>query len=92
LDYRKLFKLRLVVAAMGEARRLGSRNSDVLTGTQGGLFQQGVPRTTPIAQTRAWSGFIPQQKESVGGERNLWMDEPRWCMRHLCRPGPEVGV
>ena len=92
MDYRQLFKLRLVVAAMGEARRLGWRNSGVLSGTQGGLFQQGVPRTTPIAQPRAWSWFMPQRKESVEGESNLWMDEPRWCMRRLCRPGREVGV
>jgi hypothetical protein len=92
LDYRQLFKLRLVVAAMGETRRLGSRNSGVLTGTRGGLFQQGVPRTTAIAQAQAWLGFMPQQEESVGGEHKPWMDDPRWCMRHLWRRGWEVGL
>jgi len=53
LDYRQLFKLRLVVAAMGETQRLGWWNSGVLTGTGEFLFQQGFPRSSPFAQTRA---------------------------------------
>ena len=53
LDFRQLFKLRLVVAAMGETQRLGWWNSGVLTGTGEFLFQQGFPRSAPFAQTRA---------------------------------------
>ncbi len=53
MDYRQLFKLRLVVAAMGETQRLGWWNSGVLTGTGEFLFQQGFPRSMPFAQTRA---------------------------------------
>jgi hypothetical protein len=54
LDYRHLFKLRLVVAAMGgETQRLGWWNSGVLTGTGEFLFQQGFPRSAQFAQTRA---------------------------------------
>lgn len=57
LDFRKLFKLRLVVAAMGETQRLGWWNSGVLTGTGEFLFQQGFPRSAPFAQIRAGSGW-----------------------------------
>ena len=39
MDFRQLFKLRLVVAAMGETHRLGWWNSGVLTGTGEFLFQ-----------------------------------------------------
>jgi hypothetical protein len=53
MDFRQLFKLRLVVAALGETQRLGWWNSGVLTGTGEFLFQQGFPRTAPFAQTRA---------------------------------------
>jgi hypothetical protein len=53
LDFRQLFKLRLVVAALGETQRLGWWNSGVLTGTGEFLFQQGYPRSSPFAQTRA---------------------------------------
>ena len=53
MDYRQLFKLRLVVAAMGETQRLGWWNSGVLTGTGEFLFQQGFPRSAPFAQARA---------------------------------------
>ena len=53
LDFRQLFKLRLVVAALGETQRLGWWNSGVLTGTGEFLFQQGFPRSAPFAQTRA---------------------------------------
>jgi hypothetical protein len=53
LDFRQLFKLRLVVAAMGETQRLVWWNSGVLTGTGEFLFQQGFPRSAPFAQTRA---------------------------------------
>jgi hypothetical protein len=53
LDFRQLFKLRLVVAAMGETQRLGWWNSGVLTGTGDYLFLQGFPRSAPFAQTRA---------------------------------------
>ena len=53
LDFRQLFKLRLVVAALGESQRLGWWSSGVLTGTGEFLFQQGFPRSTPFAQTRA---------------------------------------
>jgi hypothetical protein len=53
MDFRQLFKLRLVVAAMGETQRLGWWNSGVLTDTGEYLFQQGFPRSTPFAQTRA---------------------------------------
>jgi hypothetical protein len=53
LDFRQLFKLRLVVAALGETQRLGWWNSGVLSGTGEFLFQQGFPRSTPFAQARA---------------------------------------
>jgi hypothetical protein len=53
LDFRQLFKLRLVVATLGETQRLGWWNSGVLTGTGEFLFQQGFPRSSPFAQTRA---------------------------------------
>ena len=53
LDFRQLFKLRLAVAALGETQRLGWWNSGVLTGTGEFLFQQGFPRSSPFAQTRA---------------------------------------
>jgi hypothetical protein len=53
MNFRQLFKLRLVVAAMGETQRLGWWNSDVLTATGEFLFQQGFPRSAPFAQTRA---------------------------------------
>lgn len=53
LDFRQLFKLRLVVAALGETQRLGWWNSGVLTGTGEFLFQQGFPRSAPFAQSRA---------------------------------------
>ena len=53
LDFRKLFKPRLVVAALGETQRLGWWNSGVLTGTGEFVFQQGFPRSSPFAQTRA---------------------------------------
>lgn len=53
MNFRQLFKLRLVVAAMGETQRLGWWNSGVLTGTGEFLFQQGFPRSTTFAQTRA---------------------------------------
>jgi hypothetical protein len=53
LDFRQLFKLRLVVAALGENQRLGWWNSGVLTGTGEFLFQQGFPRSARFAQTRA---------------------------------------
>ena len=53
MDFRQLFKLRLVVAAMGETQRLGWWNSGVLTSTGEFLFQQGFPRSSPFAQTRA---------------------------------------
>jgi hypothetical protein len=53
LDFRQLFKLRLVVAAMGETQRLGWWNSGVLTEMGEFLFQQGFPRSAPFAQTRA---------------------------------------
>jgi hypothetical protein len=59
LDFRQLFKLRLVVAALGETQRLGWRNSGVLTGTGEFLFQQGFPLSSPFAQTRA--GFRAAQ-------------------------------
>jgi hypothetical protein len=53
LDFRQLFKLRLVVAALGETQRLGWWNSGVLTSTGEFLFMQGFPRSRPLAQTRA---------------------------------------
>jgi hypothetical protein len=53
MDFRQLFKLRLVVAAMGETQRRDWWNSDVLTGMGEFLFQQGFPRSAPFAQTRA---------------------------------------
>ena len=53
MDFRQLFKLRLVVAALGESQRLDWWNSGVLTGTGEFLFQQGFPRSSPFAQTRA---------------------------------------
>ena len=53
MDFGQLFKLRLVVAAMGETQRLGWWNGGVLTGTGEYLFQQGFPRSSPFAQTRA---------------------------------------
>jgi len=60
LDFRQLFKLRLVVAALGESQRLDWWNSGVLTGTGEFLFQQGFPRSSPFAQTRA--GFRVAQQ------------------------------
>jgi hypothetical protein len=53
LDFRQLFKLRLMMAALGESQRLGWWNSGILTGTGEFLFQQGFPRSAPFAQTRA---------------------------------------
>lgn len=53
MDFRQLFKLRLLVAALGETQRVGWWNSGVLTGTGEFLFQQGFPRSSPFAQTRA---------------------------------------
>ncbi len=54
LDFRQLFKLRLVVAALGESQRLGWWNSGVLTGTGEFLFQQGFP--APRRSRRAGPG------------------------------------
>ncbi len=53
MDFRQLFKLRLVVAAMGETQRLGWWNNGVLSGTGEFLFQQAFPSFAPFAQTRA---------------------------------------
>jgi len=53
MDFRQLFKLRLVVAAFGESQRIGWWNSGVLTSTGEYLFQLGFPRSSPFAQTRA---------------------------------------
>ncbi|MCP9808689.1 BrxE family protein [Cyanobium sp. HWJ4-Hawea] len=53
MDFRQLFKLRLVVAALGDTQRLGWWNGGVLTGMGEYLFQQGFPRSSPFAQTRA---------------------------------------
>ena len=53
MDFRQLFKFRLVVAALGETQRQGWWNSGVLTGTGEFLFQQGFARSSPFAQTRA---------------------------------------
>jgi len=55
LDFRQLFKLRLVVAALGETQWLGWWNSGVLTGRGDYLFLQGFPRSSPFVQTR--TGF-----------------------------------
>lgn len=60
MDFRQLFKLRLVVAALGETQRQGWWNSGVLTDTGEFLYQQGFPRSTPFAQTRA--GFRVAQQ------------------------------
>ncbi|WP_216905712.1 BrxE family protein [Synechococcus sp. CCY 0621] len=54
-----LFKLRLVVAALGGSQRLGWWNADVLTNTGEYLFKQGFHRSAPFAQTRA--GFRAAQ-------------------------------
>lgn len=54
LDFRQLFKPRLVVATLEESQRLGWWNSGVLIGTGAFLFQQGFPRSSPFAQT--WAG------------------------------------
>jgi hypothetical protein len=51
LDFRQLFKLRLVMAALGESQRLGWWNSGMLTGTGEFLLQQGFPRSAPFTQT-----------------------------------------
>ena len=53
MNFRQLFKLRLVIAAMGETARLNWWNSGVMTETGEFLFGQGFPRSTPFAQTRA---------------------------------------
>ena len=53
MDFAQLFKLRLAVAALGETQRMGWWNSGVLTETGQFLFQQGFPRSSPFAQTRA---------------------------------------
>ena len=55
MDFRQLFKLRLVVAAMGET-------------------QQGFPRSTPFAQTRAGLR-VAQLEDAFENERNRWMNE-----------------
>ena len=77
MDFRQLFKLRLVVAALGETQRLGWWNSGVLTGTGEFLFQQGFPRSSPFAQTRAGFRLTPQLEDAFENERNRWMDEPQ---------------
>ena len=53
MDFRQLFKLRLLVAALGQSQRLEWCKSGVLMGTREFLFQQGFPRSSPFAQTRA---------------------------------------
>lgn len=53
MEFRQLFKLRLVVAALGESGRLGWWNSGVLTTTGAFLFEQGFPRSASFAQSRA---------------------------------------
>ncbi len=53
MNFRQLFKLRLVIAAMGEAARLKWWKSSVMSGTGEFLFESGFPRSAPFAQTRA---------------------------------------
>jgi hypothetical protein len=64
LDYRQLFKLCLVVAAMDETQRLGWWNRGVLTGTGEFLFQQGFPRSAPL-------------EDAFENERIRGMDQPQ---------------
>ena len=66
MDYRQLFKLRLVVAAMGETQRLGWWISGVRTGTGEFLFQQGFPRSAPL-------------EDAFENERIRGMDQPQEC-------------
>ena len=54
MDFRQLFKLRLVVAALGETQLLDWWNSGVLTGTGEFLFQQGFPRSALFNPADPW--------------------------------------
>ena len=53
MNLRQIFKLRLIVAAIGESTRMNWWNSNVLSLTGEFLFKQGFPRSTGFAQTRA---------------------------------------
>jgi len=75
MDFPQLFKLRLVVADIGESQRLGWWNSGLLTGRGELPFQQGLPRATAMAG----GGSLHLQEESVGGERKPLMNEPNGC-------------
>jgi hypothetical protein len=89
LDFRQLFKLRLVVAALGETQRLSWWNSGVLTGTGGFLFQQGFPRSAPFAQSRA--GFrVAQLACDEGLAIQPTPGGPITC--HLFRLTPQLEV
>ena len=87
IDFPQLFKLRLVVAAIGEKDRLGWWNSEVLNEAGRFLYEQNFPRSAPFAQARA--AFRVAQlvcDEALGIERSA--TGPQVC--HLFRLLPEV--
>jgi len=87
LNFRQLFKLRLVVAAIGEKDRRGWWNSEVLNDAGRFLYEQNFPRSGPFAQARA--AFRVAQlacDEAMGIERSA--TGPQVC--HLFRLPPEV--
>ncbi len=87
MDFRQLFKLRLVEAALGETQRLGWWNSGVLAGTGEFLFKQGFPRSSPFGQTRA--GFRVAQL--VCDEDLAIQPTPGWPITfHLFRLTPQL--
>ena len=53
MNFRQLFKLRLVIASIGETARMNWWNSSVMSITGEFLFEGGFPRSAPFAQTRA---------------------------------------
>ena len=87
IDFPQLFKLRLVVAAIGEKDRRGWWNSEVLNDSGRFLYEQNFPRSAPFAQARA--AFRVAQlacDEALGIERSA--TGPQVC--HLFRLPPEA--
>jgi hypothetical protein len=87
IDFPQLFKLRLVVAAIGEKDRRGWWNSEVLNDSGRFLYEQNFPRSAPFAQARA--AFRVAQlacDEALGIERSA--TGPQIC--HLFRLPPDV--
>jgi hypothetical protein len=87
IDFPQLFKLRLVVAAIGEKDRRGWWNSELLNDSGRFLYEQNFPRSAPFAQARA--AFRVAQlacDEALGIERSA--TGPQVC--HLFRLPPDV--